>query len=169
MKRENYISWDELFIGIAELTSKRSKDPSTQNGACIVKNNKILSIGYNGLPYNLSDDGYNTYAGVNDLKLENSDCMYDYWGKPQKYEFVVHAEENALFNATTDLTGSTLYLYSEKGYYPCSKCARGIVQKGIIKVVMKTAIQNNTSEYDWSYTKHMFKQAGIEIKILSDI
>jgi dCMP deaminase len=156
LKRETYITWDEFFIGVAELASKRSKDPSTQNGACIIdpSTKRIVSVGYNGLPLGLDDNS-------------NFEGKYDYWGKPQKYEYVIHAEENAIFNAKMDIKGFELYLYSEKGYYPCSKCARGIVQNGIKTVIMKTATDINTPEYDWDFTKHMFSKAGVKIRILS--
>ena len=59
MKREDYISWDEYFMGIAMLAARRSKDPNTQVGACIVsQDNIILSTGYNGMPKGCSDDVY---------------------------------------------------------------------------------------------------------------
>jgi len=153
MKRENYINWDEFFMGVCELASKRSKDPSTRNGCCIIdpKTNHIISVGYNGLPKGLDDNGSNEY---------------DYWKKPDKYEFVVHAETNAIFNASISLEGSVLYLYSDKGYYPCSRCASAIVQNGIIEVVLHHAIKENTETYNWDYTLHMFKKAGIKIRIM---
>lgn len=165
MKRENYISWDELFIGIAELASKRSKDPSTQHGSCIVMNDKVLSIGYNGLPRGCDDDG------VDDISIlpptfKYNGLHYDYWEKPQKYEFACHSEENAIINARTNLRGSTLYLYSEKGYYPCSTCARMIVQSGIEYLVMKTATTESTDVYNWDFSKHILKQGNVHIKIL---
>ena len=59
MKRENYITWDEYFMGVAMLAARRSKDPNTQVGACIVSpDNIIISTGYNGLPNGCSDDEY---------------------------------------------------------------------------------------------------------------
>lgn len=58
-KREDYISWDEYFMGIALLSAMRSKDPNTQVGACIVnQNNKIMSVGYNGLPIGCDDNDF---------------------------------------------------------------------------------------------------------------
>lgn len=162
MKRTDYISFDELYMGIAELASKRSKDPSTRHGACIInKYNRIISIGYNGLPKGLNDDGYNESGSVNGVVI-------DYWLTPNKYPYVVHAEENAILNATVDLKDTILYLYSEKGYYPCSTCARMMSQTGIKEVVMKTAIRENTPQYDWSHTKHIFEQARITIRVLNN-
>ena len=56
-KRDGYISWDEYFMGIALLSAKRSKDPGTQVGACIVnQQNKIVGAGYNGFPIGCHDD-----------------------------------------------------------------------------------------------------------------
>ena len=77
MKRKDYISWDEYFMGVAILASKRSKDPNTQVGACIVDNNNIiLSTGYNGFPFGCSDD----------------DHPWCRDGEDTKYSYVVHAE-----------------------------------------------------------------------------
>lgn len=83
-KRENYISWDEYFMGIAQLAAFRSKDPNSQVGACIVKDNKILWVGYNGFPYGCSDDDYPWSREGGFLET--------------KYPFVVHSELNAILN-----------------------------------------------------------------------
>ena len=90
MKREEYISWDEYFMGVALLAAKRSKDPNTQVGACIVDSeNRILSTGYNGFPSGCSDDEY---------PWEREGGFLD-----TKYPYVVHAEPNAILNSTTSL------------------------------------------------------------------
>ena len=171
MKREKYISWDEFFMGVAKLASQRSKDPDTQCGACIIdpKTNRIVSVGYNGLPRGLSDDGIDLrFEDQPENFLTTQDSIsYDYWGKPNKYEFSVHAEENAILNCSEDMTGCILYLYCDKGYYPCSRCARDIVQKGISEVVMAFAIKENTPTYNWEFTKHMFRKASVQIRILN--
>ena len=170
MKRQQgVISWDEFFMGIAKLASQRSKDPDTQHGVCIIDpyTRRILSVGYNGLPHGLSDEGLYFEDWDNPIFVPKEGLVYDYWEKPQKYDFSAHAEENAFANTTTDLKGSVLYLYSEKGYYPCSTCARGIAQRGIIQVIMNTAIQENTDKYDWNPTKHILKRAGVQIRILN--
>ena len=95
-KRTDYISWDEYFMGVAILASKRSKDPNTQVGACIVdKNNIILSTGYNGFPYGCSDDVYS----------------WSRTGEDTKYSYVVHAELNAILNARgKNLSGAKIYV-----------------------------------------------------------
>ena len=117
MKRQDYISWDEYFMGIAMLAAKRSKDPSTQVGACIVsQDNIIISTGYNGMPKGCSDDEFP-------------------WGREgaeTKYPYVVHAELNAILNASgRDLRGSRIYV----ALFPCNECAKAIIQSGIREVL----------------------------------
>ena len=104
MKRAGYISWDEYFMGVAVLASKRSKDPNTQVGACIVgSNNIILSTGYNGFPIGCSDDEY----------------PWDREGNETKYPYVVHAELNAILNANgKSLHGAMIYV----ALFPCNEC-----------------------------------------------
>ena len=106
MKRSDYISWDEYFMGIAMLAAKRSKDPNTQVGACIVsQDNIIISTGYNGMPKGCSDDEY----------------PWEREGAQTKYPYVVHAELNAILNANgRDLRGSKLYV----ALFPCNECAK---------------------------------------------
>jgi dCMP deaminase len=159
MKRQNYISWDDMFMCIAAIASMRSKDPNTQNGACIIDptSKKILSVGYNGFPRGCSDDEFPWEKGSPD----NDPCK-------SKYQFVVHAERNALDNRQGPINGSVLYLYSERGYYPCSACAQGVIQNGISEVVMAFATDEPTETYDWRPTKMMFKAAGVTIRILKD-
>lgn len=118
-KREDYISWDEYFIGIALLSAQRSKDPNTQNGACIVNDKKrIVGVGYNGFPTGCSDD----------------DLPWDREGEylKTKYPYVVHAELNAVLNSIIGrLDGCIIYT----GLFPCNECAKVIVQSGITEVV----------------------------------
>jgi len=122
MKREDYISWDEYFMGIAKLSGMRSKDPSTQVGACIVsEDNKILSMGYNGLPIGCSDDEFP-------------------WGREggmldSKYAFVTHSELNAILNYRGgNLWGAKLYV----SLFPCNECAKAIIQSGIRTVIYES-------------------------------
>ena len=119
MKRTDYISWDEYFMGIAMLAARRSKDPNTQVGACIVStDNIIISTGYNGMPKGCSDDEFPwTREGA-----ENE----------TKYPYVVHAELNAILNANgRDLRGSRIYV----ALFPCNECAKAIIQSGITEVL----------------------------------
>ncbi len=117
MKRMDYITWDEYFMGIAMLAARRSKDPSTQVGACIVsQDNIIISTGYNGMPKGCSDDEF----------------PWNRDGEENKYPYVVHAELNAILNANgRDLRGSRIYV----ALFPCNECAKAIIQSGIKEVV----------------------------------
>ncbi len=118
-KREDYISWDEYFMGVAHLSGMRSKDPNTQVGACIVsQNNKILSMGYNGFPCGCSDE---------DFPWEREGEELD-----TKYPFVTHAELNAILNYRGgSLEGTKLYV----SLFPCNECAKAIIQAGIKVIV----------------------------------
>ena len=147
-KREGYLSWDDYFMSVALLSGKRSKDPNTQVGACIVnKNNIIESIGYNGLPKGCSDDEFP-------------------WGKEgetlnTKYPFVVHAELNAILNAKgKDLSGCRIYV----ALFPCNECAKAIIQSGISEVIYLSDKYANTDSVKAS--KLMFKCAGVKLKQL---
>lgn len=145
MKRENYINWDEYFMGVALLAAKRSKDPSTQVGACIVdKDNKILSTGYNGFPYGCSDD---------EFPWERSGDFGD-----TKYPFVVHAELNAILNATgKNLTGAKIYV----ALFPCNECAKAIIQSGIKEIVYLSDKYAKTESTMAS--KRMLRAAGVKL------
>lgn len=119
--RENNISWAEYFMGIALLSAERSKDPSSQVGACIVsEDNKILSMGYNGTPRGIDD---------NDFNWNREGDHFD-----TKYPRVVHAEPNAILNYSGDtnlLKGATLYVT----LFPCNECAKFIAQTGIKRII----------------------------------
>ena len=119
-KREDYINWDQYFMGVALIASKRSKDPSSQVGACIVSSDKkILSTGYNGTPIGYDDDSDMTWKREGDF-LDT------------KYAYVCHSELNAILNAHgKDLRGSTLYVT----LFPCNECAKAIVQAGIKEMI----------------------------------
>ena len=119
MKRTDYINWDEYFMGIALLTAMRSKDPSSQVGACIVSpENKILSLGYNGMPIGCNDD---------DMPWEREGSDLD-----TKYMYVCHSELNAILNSPNhDLRGSRMYVT----LFPCNECAKAIIQSGIREII----------------------------------
>ena len=119
-KRTDYINWDEYFMAIAQLSAKRSKDPSTQVGACIVNSKKrIIGIGYNGFPIGCSDDL---------LPWDREGDFLD-----TKYPYVCHAEMNAITNSSnkTQLEGAAIYV----SLFPCNECAKLIVQVGMKEVV----------------------------------
>ena len=152
-KRENYISWDDYFMGLALLSSLRSKDPSSQVGACIVdsKTNRILSVGYNGLPKHCSDDEYPWIKEGEALET--------------KYPYVVHAELNAILNNRgVSLEGSKLYTT----LFPCNECAKAIIQSGIKEVVYLSDKHHESSEVKAS--KKMLTSAWISFnQFIADI
>ena len=141
MKRTDYISWDEYFMGIALLAAKRSKDPSTQVGACIVsQDNIIISTGYNGMPKGCSDD----------------DFPWEREGADTKYPYVVHAELNAILNANgRDLRNSRVYV----ALFPCNECAKAIIQSGVKEVVYLSDKYSDTMGNLAS--KRMLSAAGV--------
>ena len=143
MKRTDYISWNEYFMGVALLAAKRSKDPNTQVGACIVDaNNVIVSTGYNGFPIGCSDDEF----------------PWDREGEQTKYPYVVHAELNAILNASgKSLRGCKIYV----ALFPCNECAKAIIQSGIGEVIYlsdKYADTPGTQASKW-----MLTSAGVKL------
>ena len=139
------MNWDEYFMGVALLAARRSKDPSTQVGACIVdQNNIILSTGYNGFPYGCSDDTFpwGRTGEINDTK----------------YPYVVHAELNAILNAQgRSLRGARIYV----ALFPCNECAKAIIQSGIREVIYlsdKYATTDSTMA-----SKRMLEAAGVKL------
>ena len=145
-KRLDYISWDTYFMEIAKLSSKRSKDPNTQVGACIVSNNnRILGIGYNGLPNGISDDV---------IPWTNEGTLLD-----TKYPYVVHAEANAILNTNNFQLLNTAKIYVT--LFPCSDCAKLIIQAGIKEVIyLEDKYPNGESTLA---SKKLFKLAKINV------
>ena len=152
-KRENYLTWDEYFMAIAKLSAMRSKDLSTQVGACIVdKNNRILSIGYNGAPNGYSDDIFPWDREGNELDT--------------KYPYVVHAERNAILNyrgSRKDFEGAKIYV----DLFPCNECAKEIIQAGISEVIYLSDKYANTNSVIAS--KRLFDACGVSYHELKDI
>ena len=143
-KRKDYLSWDEYFMGIAMLSGMRSKDPNTQVGCCIVsQDNKILSMGYNGLPNGCSDDEY-PWAREGDDPLET------------KYVYAVHSELNAILNyGGGNLKGAKIYV----SLFPCNECAKAIIQAGIKEVIYDSDKYDDTASVIAS--KRMMDSAGV--------
>ena len=147
-KRDDYISWDEYFMGIAILSAKRSKDPNTQVGACIVNDkNKIMSVGYNGFPVGCNDDDFPWERTGDDFNT--------------KYPYVCHAELNAILNnAGGNLNGCKIYVV----LFPCNECAKAIIQSGIKEVIYISDKYADTPSTRAS--KRMFDAAGVKYKPL---
>ena len=147
MKREEYLSWDEYFMGIAVLSAKRSKDPSTQVGACIVnKDKRIISVGYNGMPRCCSDDEFPWDKNENPLD--------------SKYLYVCHSELNAILNCDR---GNVRDCICYTTLFPCNECAKAIIQSGMSEVVyMEDKYADSNSVIA---SKKMFDTAGVKYRL----
>ena len=143
-KRQDYISWDEYFMGVARLSAMRSKDPNTQVGACIVsEEHKILSMGYNGFPLGCSDDEF----------------PWNREGEDNKYFYTTHSELNAILNYRGgSLEGATIYVT----LFPCNECAKAIIQSGIREVVYDDDKYADTAMVIAS--KKMLRAAGVTLR-----
>lgn len=147
-KRQDAISWDAYFMGLAHLSALRSKDPSTQVGATIVdEHKKIVGIGYNGLPLGFDDDAF-AWSREGDFV-------------DTKYAYVVHAELNAILNATQSLRGCSLYV----SLFPCNECAKAIAQAGIKEVVYEDDKYASTDGDVVS--RRILEAAGVHLRKLS--
>ncbi len=144
-KRKDYISWNDYFMGVALLAAERSKDPSTQVGACIVdEDNRILSTGYNGFPQGCSDE---EFPWNRDASLGET-----------KYNFVVHAELNAILNSRgKSLVNSKVFVT----LFPCHECAKAIIQTGVKEVIYLSDKYNGTESDNAS--KRMLEAAGVKM------
>lgn len=144
MKRKDVLTWDEYFMGLAHLSAKRSKDPSTQVGAVIVsREHRVVGIGYNGFPNGCSDDEF----------------PWDREGEfgCTKYPYVVHAELNAILNSSRDLSGCSIYV----SLFPCNECAKAIIQSGISRIVYES---DKYADSDGTIaSKRMLRAAGVEL------
>lgn len=150
VKKEHYMSWDTYFMSVALLSSFRSKDGHSQNGACIVgKGNTIIGMGYNGLPRGLNDENKN-YWNDDDFSIINS-----------RHTYVVHAEKNAIYNSTNqDISNAILY----STQYPCNVCAQAIIQVGIKKVIFLTKKETTDQHRERNIAvKNMFKECNVEL------
>lgn len=147
-KRPSYLSWDDYFCAMSFLTAKRSKDPNTQVGACIVDENKcIVGLGYNGFPRGCSDD-HLPWA-----RTSSSSALHT------KYPYVCHAEVNAILNkCSADVKGATLYV----ALFPCNECAKLIIQAGIQEVVYTSDKYHDTDCCRAS--RILFEMAGVKLR-----
>lgn len=147
-QRKNHLDWDSYFMSIAKLSAMRSKDPSTQVGACIVsEDNRILSIGYNGTPNGFCDN----------------DFPWDREGEPlnTKYLYVCHGEMNAILNfrgSKKELEGSKIYV----DLFPCNECSKLIIQSGIKEVIYISDKYADTDSVIAS--KLLFDKCGVKYR-----
>lgn len=146
-KRDDYLTWDEYFMGIALFSAKRSKDPSTQVGACIVnEHKKVVGLGYNGFPIGCGDD---------ELPWDREGDFLE-----TKYPYVCHAELNAILNSIKNLNNCSIYV----ALFPCNECAKAIIQSGIKEVVYLSDKYSGTPSNIAS--KKMFQMAGVKLRQL---
>lgn len=149
-QRKDYLNWDEYFMAIAKLSSMRSKDPSTQVGACIVgHDNRILSIGYNGAPNGFDDSKF---------PWEREGSMLE-----TKYAYVCHGEMNAILNyrgSRKDLENAKIYV----DLFPCNECAKLIIQSGIKEIYYICDKYKDTDGVKAS--KRMLDECGVKYKQL---
>lgn len=147
-QRKDYLNWDEYFMGVARLSSMRSKDPNTQVGSCIVGgDNRILSIGYNGAPNGFEDKNF---------PWERNGDMQN-----TKYAYVCHSEMNAILNyrgSRKDLENARIYV----DLFPCNECAKLIIQSGIKEVIYLSDKYKDTDSTIIS--KKMFDKCGVKYR-----
>jgi len=149
LPKPRVVDWDELFMSMTFLIATKSKDAFTHIGAVIVDDNNIVrSIGYNGFP-----------RGLDDTNLDRQT-------KDEKYYWMVHAEQNAIYNAKTDLTGCRMYTNGT----PCAECAKAIIQSGIKEVIVhkKWDKEFTTNHPHWKEsckrTICMFDEIGVHLR-----
>ena len=145
----SHISWNQYFMGVALLSAKRSKDPNTKVGACLVNQDKrIIGIGYNGFPRGCQDDEFPWGRDGNALDT--------------KYPYVVHAEANAILNSNQNLKGATLYV----SLFPCNECAKLVIQTGIKHIIYMSDKYNGTDMNLAS--KRMLDAAGVTYEAMPE-
>lgn len=144
-------SWDETFMAMALVVANRSKDPSTQVGACIVSDeNRILSLGYNGTPNGWADDDF-PWGKIAEDPLDT------------KYPYVIHAERNAVLNyggLHSQLRGSKVFVT----HFPCNECAKEIAQVGVAEVIYLNG--HDSSEFSTQASLRLFRSCGVIVRQL---
>lgn len=148
-KYEDYLSWDEYFMGIAILTAQRSKDPNTRVGACIVSpDNRVLSIGYNGAPNGFPDE-------LVPWDVREAERLSD-----TKYPYSCHSELNAILNFRgnmRELQGARIYVH----FFPCVDCTKAIVQAGIREVIYLHDFKHASLGVDTNASIKIFETCGV--------
>lgn len=153
MQNVSLIHWHSMFMGVALLAAARSKDARKRNGACIASaDNKILGVGYNGLPRGCDDNDPSYWADVDDDPLRS------------RHSYIVHAEVNAILNCVVlPLTGSTIYATQ----FPCPRCVQSIIQVGIRRVVYLEQKSHQVAQNQAA--DKMLRDAGVDVLSLADL
>lgn len=138
--------WDQRFLDLAQHVAGWSKDPSTQVGAVLVRERFVLSLGFNGFPRGVQDTP---------ARLHNRDL---------KLKFTLHAEENAILTAHTDLRGGTCYTWPIQ---PCARCAAKLAQAGIARVVAPEPTLDHVTRWstDFQIAETIFDECGIALDL----
>ncbi len=139
--------WNRRFLDLCDVVAGWSKDPSTKVGAVITDNdNRVISVGYNGFPRKADDKNKERYE------------------RPLKYRWTEHAERNAIYNAAkigVSTDEATMYIR----WFPCTDCARGIIQSGIKKLVCsKPDFTDERWGADFKISHEMLEECGITLE-----
>jgi dCMP deaminase len=168
------MDWDEYFIRLAMLVAEKSKDPSTKVGCILVgKDNNVLSTGFNGFPRGVWETASDPENG---LYHRRARLHPERWERPLKYDFVEHAERNAVYNAARHgvrLDGARAYLNWEP--YPCKDCTKAFIQSGIVEVIgpdIEFPNHNKATGGGWSHgdqwrmsiSRTMMDEAGVNYR-----
>lgn len=147
------MTWDEFFLRQVYLVASKSKDRSTKIGAVLVRGNRVVAQGYNGLPTGIDDD-------VEERQV-----------RPEKYLWTEHAERNAIYSCARHgvaSLGATMYTQG----IPCADCARAIIQGGVAKVVVHKQWMRGGGFVDrWAEScrrsEQMFAEAGVTLEAVA--
>ncbi len=138
--------WDQRFLALADHVGRWSKDPSTRVGACIVRPDRtIVSLGYNGFPRGVRDD------------------TERYGDRDVKYQYIVHAEMNAILSADSIPPGCTLYV---SPLFPCPQCAAAVVQKGIGRIVTRLDRSRTDWAERWAISRIILLEGGVAFTLI---
>jgi len=130
---------------MAHVIADRSKDPNTQAGAVVVnQQNIVIGLGYNGWPRGIKTD---------DLPWERDGNLYD-----SKYAYVVHAEENAVYNSNAQTEGCKLYCT----LFPCNECTKTIIQNGITEIIFESDKYHDKEV--WKASRRLLDLAGVSYR-----
>jgi dCMP deaminase len=153
MENRSLLDWHSMFMGVALLAAGRSKDARKRNGACIASaDNKIVGVGYNGLPRGCDDTDPAYWADNDDDPFQS------------RHSYIVHAEVNAILNCVVlPLTGGTIYATQ----FPCPRCVQSIIQVGIQRVVYLERKSHQVALNDAA--DKMLADAGIDVHALAEL
>lgn len=146
--RKNCLSPNDVFMAIARIVAQQSKDPITQTGAVVVdKNYKLLGVGYNDWPRGIENGAF---SWSNDFGENKKNIL------KTKYPYVVHAEVNAILNASGLIENGKIYCL----LFPCNECAKIIIQSGI-KTVFYEDDRQNRDKNSFAISKKLFDKAKV--------